>query len=146
MHSEAAETERHRLLPSHACSELHRVRISALSCWHRHSCELCFEVEIFKNPAIVAFLQYCWEAFVGRWYTLQFIHRCVELLALSAWTFSKTQSVTNYQVPMWQRRLPLVLFAVFFRNYISGPGLSCSRAVFTICSTRLARPMALQWP
>ena len=29
-HSEAAETERHRLLPSHACSQLHRVRISAL--------------------------------------------------------------------------------------------------------------------
>lgn len=25
------------------------------------------EVEIFKNPAIVALLQYCWEAFVGRW-------------------------------------------------------------------------------
>lgn len=56
------------------------------------------------------------------------IHRSVELLVLSAWTFSKTHRETNFQVPMWQRRLSLgqaetegareegVFVGVFFRK------------------------------
>eukprot|EP00435_Cladocopium_sp_Y103_P047899 s384_g14.t1 len=62
-------------------------------------------VEIFRNQAIAATLQYCWTAFVGRWYMLQVTHRCLELLVLSAWTFSKSLESNNYQVPLWQRRL-----------------------------------------
>lgn len=62
-------------------------------------------VEIFKNQAIAATLQYCWTAFVGRWYMLQVTHRFLELLVLSAWTFSKSLESNNYQVPLWQRRL-----------------------------------------
>ncbi|CAJ1370176.1 unnamed protein product [Effrenium voratum] len=59
-------------------------------------------VDIFRNPAIVALLQYCWEAFVMRWYMLQVVHRVIELLVLSGWTYTKGNSA---EVPYWQRRL-----------------------------------------
>jgi len=62
-------------------------------------------VEIFKNQAIEATLQYCWTAFVGRWYMVQVIHRFLELLVLSAWTYSKSLQSFSYEVPLWQRRL-----------------------------------------
>ncbi|CAE7471210.1 ANKRD31 [Symbiodinium pilosum] len=62
-------------------------------------------VEIFKNSAVTATLTYCWDAFVLKWYLLQLLHRFLELVVLSAWTYSKSQDFNNNQVPYWQRRL-----------------------------------------
>ncbi|CAE7527612.1 ANKRD31 [Symbiodinium natans] len=62
-------------------------------------------VEIFRSPAVTAILTYCWDAFVLRWYLLQLLHRILELLVLSAWTYSKSQEFNGKQVPFWQRRI-----------------------------------------
>ncbi|CAE7203796.1 ANKRD31 [Symbiodinium sp. CCMP2592] len=62
-------------------------------------------VEIFRNPAVTATLTYCWDAFVLKWYLLQLLHRLLELIVLSAWTYSKSQDFNNKQVPYWQRRI-----------------------------------------
>jgi len=62
-------------------------------------------VEIFNNQAVTATLTYCWDAFVLNWYMLQLLHRFLELIVLSAWTYSKAQEENSFQVPFWQRRL-----------------------------------------
>ena len=54
-------------------------------------------VEIFKNSAVTATLTYCWDAFVLKWYLLQLLHRFLELVVLSAWTYSKSQDFNNNQ-------------------------------------------------
>ena len=54
-------------------------------------------VEIFRNPAVTATLTYCWDAFVLRWYLLQLLHRLLELIVLSAWTYSKSQDFNGKQ-------------------------------------------------
>ena len=54
-------------------------------------------VEIFRNPAVTATLTYCWDAFVLNWYLLQLLHRLLELIVLSAWTYSKSQDFNGKQ-------------------------------------------------
>eukprot|EP00434_Breviolum_minutum_P003577 symbB.v1.2.003147.t1/scaffold177.1/size287523/12 len=89
-------------------------------------------VEIFKNQAIEATLQYCWTAFVGRWYMVQVIHRFLELLVLSAWTYSKSLESFSYEVPLWQRRLTWTIMLQSAMHDLSYEACQAYGFVFTM--------------
>mmetsp|Transcript_33647 Transcript_33647/g.105408 ORF Transcript_33647/g.105408 Transcript_33647/m.105408 type:complete len:600 (-) Transcript_33647:31-1830(-) len=59
---------------------------------------------IFEREATQSILEYIWRSFVGSYYTVQLMHRTIEIAVLVTWTFYETTWTAEGYLSEWMKR------------------------------------------